>query len=279
MTKTFVIAEVGINHNGQVELAKKMIDGAIFAGCDAVKFQKRTIDEVYTKEELDKFRESPWGTTNREQKYGLEFEKKEYDAIDAYCKEKNIYWFASAWDVKSQLFLKQYDLKYNKVASAMLTNKELLETIADEKKHTFIAIGMSTLEEVDKAVAIFRKKNCPFELMQCNSCYPAPQNQAHLRLIPILKERYGCNVGYSSHHAGIIVPCAAVALGATSIEAHITLDRSMYGSDQAASIEVVGFAKMVKYIRGVEESLGEPIKIVTPQEEEAKKKLRRVNTL
>ena len=168
----FVIAEIGINHNGSLDITRKLIDAAAAAGCDAVKFQKRTIEEVYTKEDLDRTRDSPWGTTNRQQKEGLEFGKEEYDIIDAYCKSAGIEWFASAWDLKSQKFLKQYDCKYNKVASALLTYRELLEDIASEKKHTFISTGMSTLEQIDKAVKIFEDAGCSYELMHCNSTYP-----------------------------------------------------------------------------------------------------------
>lgn len=273
---TFIIAEIGINHNGSIEIAKKLIDGAIFAGADAVKFQKRTIEKVYTKEELDKPRESPWGTTNREQKQGLEFGKKEYNEIDRYCKEKKFEWFASAWDLDSQKFLQQYDLNYNKIASAMLTNRELLEMVADEQKYTFLSTGMSTLDEIERAVDVFIEADCPFELMHCNSTYPMKNEEANLRVIPFLRERFNCKVGYSGHEVGLITSCAAVSLGATSIERHITLDRAMYGSDQAASVEVMGFYRLVDYIRAIESAMGDGIKTVTPKEEEIKKKLRRV---
>lgn len=276
---TFIIAEIGINHNGDIEIAKKLIDGAIFAGADAVKFQKRTVSEVYTKEELDKFRESPFGTTNREQKLGLEFEKKQYDIIDSYCKAKGIEWFASAWDIKSQIFLQQYNLKHNKVASAMLTHKELLEVIAKEKKYTFISTGMSTLEEIEKAVQIFIKADCPYELMHSNSTYPMKDKDANLKVIETLKKHFNCKVGYSGHEVGLTTACAAVALGASSIERHITLDRAMYGSDQAASVEVIGFHKLVKYIRTIESALGDGLKKVTEEEKAVQAKLRRINTL
>ena len=275
----FIIAEIGINHNGDVQIAKKLIDGAIFAGAAAVKFQKRTVEKVYSKEELDKSRESPWGTTNRDQKMGLEFGEKEYNEIDRYCKEKEIFWFASAWDIDSQRFLQKYKCKYNKIASAMLTNKELLEEVAKEKKYTFIGTGMSTMEEIEKAVGVFKKYNCPYELMHCNSVYPMPEDQANLKVIPVLREKFNCKVGYSGHEVGLITTCVAVTLGATSIERHITLDRAMYGSDQSASIEIMGFYRLVDYIRTVEKSLGNGIKIVTKEEENIKKKLRKVNTL
>ncbi|MFA6142107.1 MAG: N-acetylneuraminate synthase family protein [Candidatus Omnitrophota bacterium] len=275
----FIIAEVGINHNGDIDIAKKLIDGAIFAGADAVKFQKRTVDKVYTKAELDKPRESPWGTTTGDQKRGLEFGKKEYDEIDRYCREKKFSWFASAWDIDSQHFLRKYNCKYNKIASAMLTDRELLETVADERKHTFISTGMSTMEEIGKAVDIFRKKNCPFELMHCNSTYPMPDEEANLKAMVTLRQKFGCDVGYSGHEVGLITTCAAVSFDATSIEKHITLDRAMYGSDQAASVEVMGFCRLVNYIRTIEKAIGDGIKRVTPSEEIIMKKLRRINTL
>lgn len=272
--KTFVIAEIGINHNGDIDLAKKLIDIAADAGCNAVKFQKRIIDKVYTKEYLDQPRESPWGTTQRAQKEGLEFGKEEYDEIDRYCKEKGIEWYASAWDVDSQLFLQQYGCKYNKVASAMLTKDDLLTEIAKEKKYTFIATGMSTYEEIDHAVEIFRAHDCPFELMHCNSTYPMPEEDANLKLIQKLAERYQCKVGYSGHETGVFVSACAVAMGATSVERHITLDKTMYGSDQEASIEPEELRELVKTIRSVEKIMGTGEKIMTPAEEEVKKKLR-----
>ena len=274
MKNVLVIAEIGINHNGDISLAKKLIDWAVLSGCDAVKFQKRTIDKVYTQEYLDSYRESPWGTTQRAQKEGLEFGKEEYDIIDAYCKEKGIEWFASAWDTEAQKFLQQYELKYNKVASAMLTNMELLEMIAKEGKYTFIATGMSTYEEIDKAVAVFKRYNCPFELMHCNSTYPMKNEDANLKLIQALKDRYQCTVGYSGHETGRIVSVAAVAMGATSIERHITLDRAMYGSDQAASLEVDELQRLVKDIRTVESAFGTGEKILSEAEAIVRAKLR-----
>ena len=270
----FVTAEIGINHNGDMEICKKLIDWAVLSDCDAVKFQKRTIDKVYTKEYLDSYRERPWGTTQRAQKEGLEFGKEEYDEIDRYCGEKKIEWYASAWDTGSQLFLRQYDLKYNKVASAMLVNTELLEMIAEEGKYTFVATGMSSYEEIDRAVAIFRKHNCPFELLHCNSTYPMPKEDANLRLIPALKKRYGCKVGYSGHETGRIISTSAVALGATSIERHITLDNTMYGSDQAASLNVKDLMRLVEDIRLVEQILGDGEKVLTEKELATRKKLR-----
>lgn len=272
--RVFIIAEIGINHNGDINIAKKLIDVAAFAGCDAVKFQKRTIDLVYAKEFLESYRESPWGETERAQKEGLEFGEEEYDEIDRYCKEKGIEWYASAWDVESQLFLRKYNLGHNKIASPMLTNIELLETVAEEKKHTFISTGMSTMAEVEKAVEIFRKYDCPFELMHCNSSYPMGNEEANLRCIISLREKFGCNVGYSGHERGLQISLAAVALGATSLERHITLDRTAYGSDQAASVEPQGLLRLVRDVRAIEEALGDGVKRVYESEKPNLKRLR-----
>jgi len=274
MEKVFVIAEIGINHNGDMKIVKELIDGAIYAGCDAVKFQKRTIDLVYSKEYLEGLRESPWGATQREQKEGLEFGKKEYDEIDKYCREKGIEWFASAWDIESQKFLRQYNLRYNKIASAMLTNMDLLKEVASEKKYTFISTGMSTLEEIDAAVELFKDYNCPFEIMHCNSTYPMKNEDANLKMILTLKKRYNCKVGYSGHEVGRIVTVSAVCLGATSIERHITMDRAMYGSDQAASIEIAELSRLVIDIRTVEAALGTGEKVFTEAEKQVRGKLR-----
>jgi|TARA_R110000824_G_scaffold133453_4_gene296255 N-acetylneuraminate synthase len=275
----FVIAEIGINHNGSRDITEKLIDAAVDAGCDAVKFQKRTIEDVYTKEDLDRDRDSPWGTTNRQQKEGLEFGKEEYDFIDSYCKKVGIEWFASAWDLKSQKFLNEYDCKYNKVASALLTYRELLEEIASQKKHTFISTGMSTLEQIDKAVKIFEDAGCSYELMHCNSTYPMPVEDANLKVMHTLQKRYGCNVGYSGHESGIMISCAAVAIGASSLERHITLDRSMYGSDQSASLEVGGLKRMMEYVRDINVAMGSPEKKVMDTEVAIAEKLRQYNTL
>ena len=275
MDKTFIIGEIGINHNGDIDIARQLIDWAVLSGADAVKFQKRTVEKVYSKEELDKYRESPWGTTNREQKMGLEFGKEEYDEIDSYCKEKGIEWFASAWDTDSQLFLRQYDLRYNKVASAMLTNMELLNMIADEGKYTFVSTGMSTMDEIDAAVDLFRKKDCPFELVHCNSTYPMKNEDANLEMINTLRKRYDCKVGYSGHETGRIVSFAAAVMGASSIERHITLDRAMYGSDQAASLEVHEFSKLVREIKTLPSIMGDGVKILTDSELVIKEKLRK----
>lgn len=271
---TFIIAEIGINHNGNLKLAQRLIDAAVIAGCDAVKFQKRTINKVYTQEYLDQPRQSPWGSTQREQKEGLEFNKTDYDLLDSYCKEKKIAWYASAWDLESQYFLQQYDCRYNKIASAMLTNEELLVEVAREGKYTFLATGMSTMDEIDHAVSIFREMQCPFELMHCNSTYPMPLEDANLSMLRTLRDRFCCPVGYSGHEEGTLVSACAVALGAVSIERHITLDRSMYGSDQKASIEPDELYKLVKDIHAVEKMIGKGKKFLTEAELNVRQKLR-----
>ena len=255
----FFIAEIGINHNGQLDIAKQLIDVAKDAGCDAVKFQKRTVDLVYSKELLDSGRESPWGNTQRQQKEGLEFGQKEYEEIDRYCRSIGIHWLASAWDIPSQKFLRSFNLKYNKIASAMIVDKALLLEVASEGRHTFISTGMTLPEHVDEAVAIFRQANCPFELMHCVSVYPMEDEDANLSCIKTLRERYKCDVGYSGHEVGIAVSFAAAALGISSLERHITLSRAMYGSDQAASLEPSGLRMLVGGVRKIEQALGNGI--------------------
>ncbi len=273
MKKTFVIAEAGINHNGSIELAKKLIDTAVIAGCDAVKFQKRDIHEVYDPETLAKTRESPFGTTYLQQKEGLEFSSEEFSYIDDYCTKNGIEWFASCWDIKSQKFMRQYDLKYNKVASPMLTVTPLLREIASEGKYTFISTGMSTLAEIDVAVKVFTDAGCPFELMHCVSAYPLDNSTANLNMINTLRERYGVDVGYSGHEKGLQISLAAVAMGATSVERHITLDRAMYGSDQAASIEPDGLIRLVRDIRIIDSAMGTGEKILNDFEQVHRDKL------
>ena len=262
----FIIAEIGINHNGDVEIAKQLIDVAKDAGADAVKFQKRTIDLVYTKEMLDSPRQSPWGTTQRAQKEGLEFGKKEYNEIDAYCKEKGIEWFASAWDLESKKFLRQYNCKYNKIASAMIVYEDLLKEVASEKKHTFISTGMTEVKQIDRAVEIFKNAGCPFELMHCVSTYPMDDEDANLNRIKTLRVRYQCNVGYSGHEVGLAVSYGAAALGITSLERHITLDRAMYGSDQAASVESNGLRQLIGAVRKIEKAMGNGNIAMNPKE-------------
>ena len=270
----FIIAEIGINHNGDLKIAKQLVDVAKDCGCDAVKFQKRAIDLVYTKELLDSPRESPWGTTQREQKEGLEFGVEEYKEIERYCKEKGIEWFASAWDMESQKFLRQFDCTYNKIASAMIVWEDFLKDVASEKKHTFISTGMCELPEIDRAVEIFKDAGCPFELMHCVSTYPMEDEKANLRCIETLRDRYKCDVGYSGHEVGLAVSYGAVALGATSLERHITLDRAMYGSDQAASIEPNGLRMLVGAVRKIEQARGDGKVGMLPEEEPIAKKLR-----
>lgn len=270
----FIIAEIGINHNGDLEIAKQLIEMAKNAGCDAVKFQKRSIDIVYTPEVLDTPRESPWGTTTREQKIGLEFGLSEYREIDKFCKEKKIEWFASAWDLESQKFLRQFNCKYNKIASAMLTHESLLREVASEKQKTFISTGMASFKDIDLAVDIFVKAKCEFTLMHTVSVYPCPDKDLNLNLIKTLQERYDCPVGYSGHESSPIPSIAAAALGITSLERHITLDRSMYGSDQSASLEKRGLEILVNGVRTIETALGDGKKIFSESEKSVASKLR-----
>lgn len=257
MKKILFIAEIGINHNGDLKVAKSLIDNAVKAGFDCVKFQKRDIETVYSKAILDTPRESPWGKTTREQKVGLEFEKIDYDVIENYCKDKKIDWFASAWDLKSLEFLDQYDLRYNKIASAMIVDNKFLNEVAKRKKYTFISTGMSSLENIDNAVEIFKKNNCDFELMHCVSTYPMKPDYANLATIDHLKKRYKCNVGYSGHESGLAVSYAASMMGISSLERHITLDRSMYGSDQSASLEMRGMTELISVIKKMQIAIGE----------------------
>lgn len=271
----YLIAEIGINHNGDLAIAKELIKSASEAGFDAVKFQKRTIDIVYTQEMLDGPRESPWGNTQRDQKNGLEFSHLEYDEINNYCAKLKIDWSASAWDTESQSFLNSYSLPFNKLASAMLGHKPLINQIAEEKRKTFISTGMATLNEIDEVVNIFAKKRCPFELMHCNSTYPMKEEDANLNCIPMLRDRYSCDVGYSGHESSLLKVCTvAASLGVTSIERHITLDRTMYGSDQAASIETSSLKNFVEVIRMVNKILGSGEKALTESEKIVREKLR-----
>ena len=257
MKTPFIVAEIGINHNGDLNLAKKLIDISVESGCNAVKFQKRSIDKVYSKDFLDSFRESPWGKTQRAQKEVLEFGFKEYSKIDKYCKSKGIEWFASAWDLESLEFCKKFNFRYNKVASAMIVDLNFLEEVAKQKKYTFISTGMSTEDDITRAVEIFRKHNSPFELMHCVSTYPMKTEDANLKTIIALKEKYKCSVGYSGHEPGVAISLAAISIGATSLERHITLDRSMYGSDQAASLELKGMKDLISTINKMHLAVGE----------------------
>ncbi len=272
---TFLIAEIGINHNGDINIAKKLIDESKNAGFHAVKFQKRTIEKVYSKEILDSPRESPWGTTQRDQKEGLEFKEDQYKVIDQYCKKKGIQWFASAWDKESLLFLDKFNLKFHKIASAMIVDKNFLNEVAKRKKHTFISTGMSSLDDISTAVEIFRKKSCPFELMHCVSTYPCKSEHVNLNAINSLKKKFKCNVGYSGHENGIIISIAAYSIGISSLERHVTLDRTMYGSDQSASLEIKGMRELINGIKKVDLALGNgKMGIVLDEEKKIAKKLR-----
>jgi N-acetylneuraminate synthase len=243
-----------------------LIDVAVSSGADAVKFQKRTLDNVYTQDFLDSPRESSWGDTQRAQKDGLEFDYNDYKEIDEYCKDNGIEWFASAWDLDSQLFLQQFDCKFNKVASAMIVYEELLEMIAKEGKHTFISTGMSSFNDINKAVSIFKELNCPFELMHTVSTYPMKEEDANLNMINTLREKFQCNVGYSGHESGLAVSYGAAAIGISSLERHITIDRSLYGSDQSASIEPQGFRQLIGAVRKIEIAMGDGLKRINQAE-------------
>ena len=255
--KPFLIAEIGINHNGSLDIAKKLIDEAKKANFDAVKFQKRDIDLVYSKEILDTIRESPWGNTTREQKLGLEFDEKDYDEIDNYCKKNNIFWFASPWDINSLKFLDKYNLKFQKGASAMIVDETLLKEMSQRKIHTFISTGMSTKKNIDNAVKIFKDNNCSYELMHCVSTYPMAPKDANLMTINELKNVYKCDVGYSGHENGVVISLAALMMDISSLERHITLDRTMYGSDQSASLEPQGMKNLTSSIDKMLISIGE----------------------
>jgi N-acetylneuraminate synthase len=271
----YIVAEIGINHNGDIDIAKKLIDVAIIAGCNAVKFQKRTIDIVYTSEELAKPRESPYGTTNGELKYGLEFEKEEYDEIDRYCKEKKIAWYSSPWDERSVDFMEQYDTPCYKLASASITDDELLKYIKSKGRPIILSTGMSNMPQIDHAVNIVGVDN--LILLHACSTYPAYYEELNLNVISVLKQRYNVPVGYSGHETGLPSSVAAKVLGACMIERHITLDRSMWGSDHAASLEPNGIMRLVRDIRLVETSMGDGVKRVIEREFPIMKKLRRVD--
>jgi N-acetylneuraminate synthase len=270
----FIIAEIGINHNGDLDICKSLIDVAVESGCNAVKLQKRDIDVVYTQDFLSQPRSSPWGSTQRDQKLALEFGLEEYKVVYDYCKTNGIHFFASAWDKNSQLFLRQFNFTYNKIASPMIVDHDFLRLVASEAKHTFVSTGMSSLEDIDKAVSIFREASCPFELMHCVSTYPMRDEDANLRMIQVLKERYNCNVGYSGHEVGLAVSYAASALGISSLERHITLDRAMYGSDQSASVEPNGLRQLVGAVRKIELAMGDGTKRILPEEIPIAMKLR-----
>ena len=272
--RVYFVAEIGINHNGSVDLAKKLIDMAKETGCDAVKFQKRSIDIVYSPEVLNQPRESPWGTTQRAQKEGLEFGEKEYNEIDAYCRKVGIDWFFSAWDIESQKFMRRYDVKLNKIASAMLTNLPFLELVAAERKPTLISTGMCEWPQIDTAVEVFRKHKCPIVLMHTLSTYPSPEEELNLSVIHALRKRYGLPVGYSGHEPSVSPSVIAAMMGAVAIERHITLNRSMYGSDQAASLESAGLRSLLVRLRQIPVVVGDGVKRFDKAEQGVAKKLR-----
>ena len=270
----FVVAEIGINHNGDIKLAKQLIDTAEAAGCNAVKFQKRTIDVVYTAAELAKPRESPFGETNGDLKRGLEFGLTAFQEIDAYCRELEIAWFASCWDEASVDFIDQFQPPCYKIASACLTDDNLLRYTRAKGRPIVLATGMSTLEEIDHAVEVLGKKD--LILLHAVSTYPSQYDELNLRVIPELKNRYGVPVGYSGHETGIPSSVAAVALGACMVERHITMSRAMWGSDQAASLEPNGITRLMRDIRLIEMSMGTSVKRVLDVDKPLIKKLRRV---
>ncbi len=270
----FIIAEIGINHNGSVSLAKKMIDIAVTTGCDAVKFQKRTVDVVYTKEELAKERKSVFGNTNGDLKRGLEFGEDEYREIDEYCKRKGIIWFASCWDEGSVDFMEKFDVPCYKIASASLTDDNLLKYTKSKGKPLLLSTGMSTLEEIRHAVSILGEDN--LVIFHCTSTYPSNTEEMNLRVIESFKKEFKCPIGYSGHERGVTPSVLAVALGAAAVERHITVDRTNWGSDQAASLEMAGLYHMVRDIRQVPTLLGDGVKVVYPREVPIIEKLRRV---
>lgn len=270
-----IIAEIGINANGDTDIARDLIRMARESGADWVKFQKRNVDIVYSADDLAKPRESPWGTTQGEQKHGLEFSTDEYAEINNFCKATGIKWFASAWDLDSLLFLEQFDVERHKIASTMITNLEFVEQVAMLRKPTLISTGASTWEDIDRAVEIFDRHHCPFTLMHCVMEYPCPVERCNVQMVTELRNRYpGTVIGYSGHEVGLTPSVVAAALGAQVIERHITLDRSMYGSDQSASLERRGLELLVKYCHEVEPCLGDGVKEITPNEADNAAKMR-----
>lgn len=271
------IGEEGINHAGDIDIAKKLVDVCVDAGCNAVKMQKRDIDIVYSTEELARPRESPFGITNGELKRGLELGKEEYDEFDAYCKSRRMTWFGSAWNESSVDFLSQYDPVCFKIASACITDDNLLKHHLQYHKPLIISTGGTTLRQIDHAVEIVGTDN--IVLLHCVMNYPAEPKHLNLRVIQTLKERYNVPIGYSGHEVGLSTTVAAVVAGAVLVERHICLDRSAWGSDMAASVEGQGLKRLVRDIRVVESAMGDGVKRVLPEEEVAKRKLRRVDTM
>jgi len=274
-SRVFVIAEIGTNHMGDLNIAKKLIEIAAKCDCDAVKFQRKNVEKIYNKNFLDSYLESPWGTTQREMRLHREFNDKQFLEISKHAKKNKIDWFVSCWDTESQLSMKKFKTKYNKVASAMLIHHKLLEIIAKERKYTFISTGMSTMKDIEKAIKVFRKYKCPFELMHTHSAYPMQIEEANLNMITILKKKFKCNVGYSGHEPNAIsVSVPAVVLGASSIERHITIERTLYGHDQSSSLEPNGLTHLVSTIRNIEKIMGNGKKKIWESEKENMKKLR-----
>lgn len=269
-----IVAEIGINHNGSVRLAMELIAAAAASGCHAVKFQKRTVDRVYTAAELSTPRESPFGATTGDLKRGLELSAMDYGAIDAACRQAGLLWFASCWDEASVDFIERFDPPCYKIASPCLTDHDLLRHHRATGRPILLSTGMSTIEEIDAAVDVLGPDQ--LVLMHCTSSYPSKPEELNLRAIPALAERYQVPVGYSGHEVGLAASVGAAALGAAVIERHLTLDRAMWGSDQAASVEPQGFARLVKDVMAVEQALGDGVKRVYDSELPALRKLRRV---
>ena len=272
---TFVVAEIGINHNGSVELAKRLIDAALLAGVDAVKFQKRTPELCVPEEERDRMRDTPWGYISYlDYRYRVEFGEEEYKQIESYCSERNILWFASVWDEPSAGFMERFDPPCHKIPSAALTDHDLLRYLRQTGRPLILSTGMSTMEEIEEAVKVLGTEK--LLITHATSTYPCEPHELNLRMIQTLKERFPCPIGYSGHEVGLVPSVVAVTLGACLVERHITLDRAMWGSDQAASVEPGGFTRLMKYIRVTEDALGDGIKKVYESEYGSIQKLRRV---
>ncbi len=274
MNDIYIIAEIGINHNGSLQIAKELIDMAKECGCNAVKFQKRTISIVYSEEILNQCRESPWGSTQRDQKEGLELSIDQYDEINSYCKLHKIEWFASSWDIPSQKLMRRYQFPHNKIASAMATNLDFVTEVASEKIHTFVSTGMMKIQDIDEIVDIFKVKRCEYTLLHTVSTYPSEESDLNLSCINTLKDRYKCDVGYSGHETTVSPSIVAASIGATVIERHITLDRSMYGSDQSSSLQKEGLRTLVNSIRKLPIIMGDGKKRIIKKEVEISNKLR-----
>ena len=273
--KPFLIAEIGINHNGSIRIAKKIIDLAKKYNFDAVKFQKRDPDVSTPEQQKNKMRDTPWGYMSYlDYKKKIEFNKKEFQLIDEYCKKIKILWFASAWDINSQIFLKKFKCKYNKIASSMLTNEKLLEVVSKEKKHTFISTGMSNMKDIRKCIKIFKKNNCKYTLLHCVSTYPCKEEDLNLNMINTLKKTFKCPVGYSGHESSVSPSCMAAMLGAEVIERHITIDRSMWGTDQSASLSEEGLKNLTNIINKIPKILGNGKKNFSNEEKTMLKKFR-----